>query len=127
MADGRQSYAALGQQVELSTAATKRRVDRMRKEGVIRGFGADVNPAALGWSIEAFVEIYCNGQVPPKQMKEFAHAIPEVHDAYTITGEADGLLVVRCTDAAHLERVLGRIRDQHDVLRTRTAIVLSHL
>ena len=125
--DGRQSYAALGQQIGLSTAATKRRVDRMRKERVIRGFGADVDPIALGWSIEAFVEIYCNGQIPPEQMQQFARAIPEVHDAYTVTGEADGLLLVRCTDAAHLEVVLGQIRHQHDVLRTRTAIVLSHL
>jgi DNA-binding Lrp family transcriptional regulator len=127
MEDGRQSYASLGQQVQLSTAATKRRVDRLRRDGVIRGFGADVDPAALGWSIEAFVEIYCNGQIPPAKMKELAEDVPEVYDAYTVTGEADGLLVVRCSDAAHLERVLGRIRTHHDVLRTRSAIVLSHL
>jgi DNA-binding Lrp family transcriptional regulator len=127
MEDGRQSYAALGQRVELSTAATKRRVDRLRREGVIRGFGADVDPIALGWSIEAFVEIYCNGRIAPEEMRQIADDIPEVHDAYTVTGEADGLLVVRCTDAAHLERVLGRIRTHHDVLRTRSSIVLSHL
>ena len=125
--DGRLSYAALGQEVGLSTAATKRRVDRMRQAGVIRGFGADVDSIALGWSIEAFVEISCNGQIPPAQLKQYVRAIPEVHDAYTVTGNADGLLLVRCTDAAHLERVLGNIRDQHEALRTRTAIVLSHL
>ncbi|SDS97632.1 Lrp/AsnC family transcriptional regulator [Microlunatus soli] len=127
MEDGRQSYASLGQQVGLSTAATKRRVDRLRQDRIIRGFGADVDPTALGWNIEAFVEIYCNGQIPPEQMKEFAAAIPEVYDGYTVTGEADGLLVVRCTDAGHLERVLGEIRTHHDVVRTRSAIVLSHL
>jgi DNA-binding Lrp family transcriptional regulator len=125
--DGRLSYASLGQQVDLSTAATKRRVDRLRREGVIRGFGADVDPTALGWGIEAFVEIYCNGQIAPEKMHDIAADIPEVYDAYTVTGEADGLLVVRCTDAAHLERVLGRIRTHHDVLRTRSAIVLSHV
>jgi DNA-binding Lrp family transcriptional regulator len=125
--DGRQSYASLGQQVGLSTAATKRRVDRLRRDRVIRGFGADVDPQALGWNIEAFVEVYCNGQIPPEKMKELAAEIPEVHDAYTVTGEADGILVVRCTDAAHLERVLGTIRHHHDVLRTRSAIVLTHL
>jgi DNA-binding Lrp family transcriptional regulator len=127
MADGRQSYAALGQQVGLSTAATKRRVDRLRRDGVIRGFGADVDPQALGWNIEAFVELYCNGQIPPERMQALADAIPEVHDAYTVTGEADGLLVVRCTDAGHLEDVLGRIRLNDDVVRTRSSIVLSHV
>jgi DNA-binding Lrp family transcriptional regulator len=127
MADGRQSYAGLGQQVGLSTAATKRRVDRLRRDGVIRGFGAEVDPTALGWNIEAFVEIYCNGQIPPAKMKEIAAAIPEVHAAYTVTGEADGVLLVRCTDAGDLERVLGTIRLNHDVVRTRSSIVLSHL
>jgi DNA-binding Lrp family transcriptional regulator len=127
MADGRQSYAALGQQVGLSTAATKRRVDRLRRDGVIRRFGADVDPQALGWNIEAFVELYCNGQIPPERMQALAEAIPEVHDAYTVTGESDGLLVVRCTDAGHLEEVLGRIRLNEDVVRTRSSIVLSHV
>jgi DNA-binding Lrp family transcriptional regulator len=60
-------------------------------------------------------------------MQALAETIPEVHDAYTVTGESDGLLVVRCTDAGHLEEVLGRIRLNEDVVRTRSSIVLSHV
>jgi DNA-binding Lrp family transcriptional regulator len=125
--NGRESYAAIGQAVGLSTAATKRRVDRLRSEGVIRRYTAEVEPAALGWSIEAFVELYCEGQVPPSRMREMVAAIPEAVDAYTVTGEADGILLVRCSDASHFEKVLGVIRTYPGVNRTRSSIVLSHL
>ena len=125
--NGRESFAALGQRIGLSTAATKRRVDRLRHEGVIRRFTADIEPAALGWTIEAFVELYCEGRVPPDGMRALARSIPEVSEAYTVTGEADGVLLVRASDAAHFEKVLGIIRNHPGVSRTRSAVVLSHL
>jgi DNA-binding Lrp family transcriptional regulator len=53
--------------------------------------------------------------------------IPEAVDAYTVTGEADGILLVRCSDASHFEKVLGVIRNYPGVNRTRSSIVLSHL
>ena len=127
MENGRESYAAIGQAIGLSTAATKRRIDRLRLEGVIRRYTAEVEPAALGWTIEAFVELYCEGQVPPQRMKEMVATIPEVSAAYTVTGEADGILLVRSSDAVHLEQVLGVIRTYPGVNRTRSSIVLSHL
>jgi DNA-binding Lrp family transcriptional regulator len=125
--NGRESYAAIGHAVGLSTAATKRRVDRLRDEGVIRGYTAEIEPAALGWTIEAFVELYCEGQVPPSRMRDMVSAIPEAVDAYTVTGEADGILIVRCSDATHFEKVLGVIRTYPGVNRTRSSIILSHL
>jgi DNA-binding Lrp family transcriptional regulator len=125
--NSRESYAALGEAVGLSIAATKRRVDRMRATGVIRRFTAEIEPAALGWTIEAFVELYCDGRVPPDRMRELVAGIPEVIDAYTVTGEADGLLMVRAEDAGHLERILGMIRNHPGVTRTRSSLVLSHL
>jgi len=127
MENGRESFAALAQRIGLSTAATKRRVDRLRQEGVIRRFTAEIEPAALGWTIEAFVELYCEGRVPPDGMRELASSIPEVSEAYTVTGEADGILLVRAADASHFERVLGVIRNHPGVSRTRSAVVLSHL
>jgi DNA-binding Lrp family transcriptional regulator len=125
--NGRESFAGLGHQIGLSTAATKRRVDRLRAEGVIRRFTAEIEPSALGWTIEAFVELYCEGRVPPDRMAEMARTIPEVSAAYTVTGEADGILLVRAADATHFEKVLGVIRNHPGVSRTRSAVVLSHL
>lgn len=125
--NARESYASIGTAVGLSTAAVKRRVDRLRAEGAIRRFTVDVEPAALGWTIEAFVELYCQGRVPPDRMREMVVGIPEVVRAYTVTGEADGILVVRAEDATHFERVLGVIRNYPGVSRTRSALVLSEL
>src|ERR671919_10821 len=109
--NGRESFATLGQRIGLSTAATKRRVDRLRHDGVIRRFTAEVEPAALGWTIEAFVELYCEGRVPPDRMRNLVASIPEVVEAYTVTGEADGILRVRASDTGHFEKVLGVIRN----------------
>ncbi len=125
--NGRESFATLGTRVGLSTAATKRRVDRLRHDGVIRRFTADVDPAALGWAIEAYVELYCEGRVPPDRMAEMVKSIPEVAEALTVTGDCDGILFVRTSDATHLETVLGVIRNYPGVVRTRSSIVLTHL
>lgn len=125
--NARESYASIGSSVGLSTAAVKRRVDRLRSEGAIRRFTVEVEPAALGWTIEAFVELYCEGRVPPDRMREMVTSIPEVARAYTVTGEADGILVVRAEDAAHFEKVLGVIRNYPGVRRTRSSLVLSQL
>jgi DNA-binding Lrp family transcriptional regulator len=125
--NGRESFAALGQRVGLSTAATKRRVDRLRRERVIRRFTTEVEPSALGWTIDAFVELYCEGRVPPDRMRELVSTIPEIVEAYTVTGEADGILRVRAADTSHFEKILGIIRNHPGVLRTRSALVLSRL
>ena len=85
------------------------------------------NPAALGWTIEAFVEVYCDGRVPPDRMREMVSTIPEVAEAYTVTGEADGILRVRAADTGHFEKVLGIIRNHPGVSRTRSSLVLSRL
>ena len=125
--NSRESYASIGDTVGLSTAAVKRRVDRLRADGAIRRFTIDIEPAALGWTIEAFVEIYCEGRVPPDRMREMVTSIPEVARAYTVTGEADGILVVRAEDTSHFERILGVIRNYPGVRRTRSSLVLSQL
>ena len=87
----------------------------------------EVEPAALGWTIEAFVEVYCEGRVPPDRMREMVSNIPEVVEAYTVTGEADGILHVRAADTSHFEKVLGIIRNHPGVSRTRSSLVLSRL
>ncbi|MEV4726930.1 Lrp/AsnC family transcriptional regulator, partial [Micromonospora humida] len=68
VADARTSYADIGARVSLSAPAVKRRVDRLRATGVIRGFTAVVDPAAVGWTTEAFVELFCAGRTTPTQL-----------------------------------------------------------
>ena len=66
--DARQTYAQIGEQVRLSAPAVKRRVDRLVSSGVIRGFTVVTDPAALQWTTEAYVQVYCKGTVSPQAL-----------------------------------------------------------
>jgi DNA-binding Lrp family transcriptional regulator len=125
--DARRSYAVVGAQVGLSAPAVKRRVDRLRADGVLMGFTTVVDPAALGWSVEAFVEVYCEGRVSPARIRAMVSDIPEVQAAYTVTGNADALLSIRAADMRHFEEVLETVRDHEGISRTLSTVVLSRL
>jgi DNA-binding Lrp family transcriptional regulator len=125
--DGRATYAEIGAEVGLSAPAAKRRVDRMRASGAIRGFTALVDPAALGWTTEAYVEVYCKGTVSPQELRQSLERVPEVVGACTVSGAADALLHVLASDVRHLERALERVRDERNVDHTESIIVLSRL
>ena len=125
--DARASYAEIGAKVALSAPAVKRRVDRLRSNGVIRGYTAVIDPGAVGWTTEAFVELFCTGRTSPQQLKAAARRHPAVVGAYTISGEADALVHLRAVDMAALEQALEKLRAEPFVTSTRSMIVLSRL
>ncbi len=123
--DARATYAQLAALAGLSAPAAKRRVDRLRARGVITGFTVTVDAAALGWSTEAYVEIYCRARTAPSQLFAVAAKHPQVVSACTISGEADGMLHVRARSVPDFERILERISAEPIVVRTKSVIVLS--
>ena len=125
--DGRSSYSVIGNAVGLSAPAVKRRVDRLRAAGAISGFTARVDPEALGWTTEAYVELFCSGRTSPADIAAAVRRYPEVADACTVTGEADALIHIRAGSVDHFEQVMERIRGEPFVVRTRSVIVLSRL
>jgi DNA-binding Lrp family transcriptional regulator len=125
--DARATYAEVGAQVGLSAPAVKRRVDRLRHSGAITGFAAQVDHSALGWTTEAYVELFCRGRTSPAEIATAVSKHPEVIDACTITGEADALVHIRAADIRHFEQVVERIGAEPFVVRTRSVIVLSTL
>jgi DNA-binding Lrp family transcriptional regulator len=127
LADGRATYAEIGDVVGLSAPAVKRRVDRLRETGAIRGFTALVDPAALGWSTEAYVEIYCKGTVAPAALRRSLEQVPEIVGACTVSGSADALVHMLASDITQLEQAIERVRDEPNVDHTRSVIVLSRL
>src|SRR5438128_4914422 len=96
--DARASYALIGSEVGLSAPAVKRRVDRLRAAGAITGFSARLSPSELGWTTEAYVELFCRGKTSPSEIGRAAAKHPEVVSACTVTGEADALLLIRASD-----------------------------
>src|ERR1700760_3707601 len=127
VADARASYADIGAKVSLSAPAVKRRVDRLRATGVVKGFTAVIDPAAVGWTTEAFVELFCTGRTTPAQITVATRRHPEVVGAYTVSGEAGALVHPRAADTGHLEQALEKLRAESFVTSTRSMIVLSRL
>ncbi len=125
--DARRSYDDIGQQVALSASAVKRRVDRLRRDGAIRGFTAVIDHAALGTATEALLELF---YAPGTLLDEVAATLrshPEVVEAWSVTGEADAIARVRTADNADLERLIMDLQRERLVVRTRSQVVLSRL
>jgi DNA-binding Lrp family transcriptional regulator len=125
--NARRSYQDIGGRVHLSAPAVKRRVDRLEHEGVVLGYTTVVDPGAFGWHAEAFVDLYCEGNVPGEAIKRAVEREPGVVSAHTVAGEASALLHVMALDTKDLEAVLERIRGFDGVTRTVTEVVLSTL
>lgn len=125
--DARRSYADIGSIIGLSAPAVKRRVDRLRAEGAITGFTVRVDPAALGWATEGYIEIYCSRNTSPESIRHGLARYPEVASASTVTGDADAIVQVFATDMRHFEQVLERIAGEPYVERTKSVLVLSPL
>lgn len=125
--DARRSYADLGTRVGLTASAVKRRVDRLRAGGAITGFTVRLDPGALGWAVEGYVELYCRMSTPPETIRAAVGRFAEVVDASTISGEADAMLRILAADMRHFEQVLEQIGAQPFVARTKSVLVLSPL
>src|SRR4029450_3091777 len=91
VSDARASYADIGARVSLSAPAVKRRVDRLRSTGVIKGFTTVIEPSAVGWNTEAFVELFCTGRTTPAQITIDTRRHPEAVGAYSASRTARAL------------------------------------
>ena len=125
--DARRSFNDIGDHVGLSAPAVKRRVDRLEETGVIRGYTALVDRNVEGQVTETFVELFCSGRTTPVEIRDIVSPLEQVVEAFTVSGEADALLMLRTRDIAELEDVLEKIRANNHVDRTKTVIVLSRL
>ncbi|KUH81494.1 MULTISPECIES: Lrp/AsnC family transcriptional regulator [unclassified Mycobacterium] len=125
--DARATYADIGERVNLSAPAVKRRIDRMLDYGVIRGFTTVVDRSALGWTTEAYVQVFRHGTIAPDRLRAAWIDIPEVISAATVTGTADAILHVVARDMGHLEKALERIRSAAEVERSESIVVLTNI
>lgn len=119
--DARLSYAELGRRVHLSTPAVAERVRRMEEAGIITGYHAAVNPAALGLPIRAVIRVRASMR-SYEQVRNAVIDFPEVVEAHHLTGADDLLLTVLVCSVDHLESVLDRLRPFGDHV---TSLVLS--
>jgi DNA-binding Lrp family transcriptional regulator len=99
------------------------RLDRLERDGVITGYGPQLSPAALGHPVLAFVHIEVT-QGHLDDVGEALAAVPEIIEAFSITGAGDLLTRVVARDNIHLEDVIQRLIQIPGVVRTRTEMAL---
>ncbi|MEM7502916.1 MAG: Lrp/AsnC family transcriptional regulator [Pseudomonadota bacterium] len=128
--DGRMSWVELSERVNLSPSACQRRVQALLDAGIIVGFGAKVDPAALGYDIEAYLSVRVERH-DIERAKEFRRAIadyPEVLTCRMMTGDIDFLLRVVAKDVRSYGRfVEEKILSLSGVTDASTSIVLDHI
>lgn len=105
-ADARLTLAELGRRVHLSQPAVTERVRKLEAAGVIVGYRATVNLAALGYGIRALVRV---GRADFARMTQLIDAMPEAVNAWNVTGEDSWILEIAVTDVAHLDAVVTQL------------------
>lgn len=125
--DGRRTYDDVAGRVSLSAPAVKRRVDRLRRDGILKTFTAVVDHAALGATTEALIELFFAPGTLLDSVAGILHRHPEVVEAWSVTGEADAIARVRTVDNADLERLIMELQRDGLVLRTSSQVILSQL
>lgn len=125
--NSRSSFADIGAEVGLSASAVKRRVDGLTRRGVVRGYTAVIDPAALGWRTEAYIQLFCRGNVSPEKLQVLLSEVPEVVSACTVSGSADALVHMVAEDVRQLERAIEAIRREPWIEQSVSDIVLSRI
>lgn len=108
--DGRVTNAELAERVHLSASPCLRRVKHLESSGVIRGYVALVEPAALGLAVTAFVRVRLSqqGDRHLAMFEETVASLPEVMECYLMTGESDYQLRVLVGSLSEFEDFLRK-------------------
>lgn len=125
--EGRISNADLAERVHLSASATLRRLQRLERDGVIVGYGARLDPAALGLDLTAFVRVQLekHGSASIDSFVEAVRGWDEVVACHALTGDMDYLLQVVVRDLAHFSRfLLDRLLNATGVADVNSSFVL---
>ncbi|GAA4597598.1 Lrp/AsnC family transcriptional regulator [Planotetraspora phitsanulokensis] len=111
--------------LNVARGTVQARLDRLAARGVIVGHGPQIDPAALGYDVTAFVTLQIrqvSGHVP---VADRLALVPEVLEVHTITGGGDMLCRVVARSNADLQRVIDLIVDVEGVVRTSSVIALD--
>ncbi len=121
---------ALGEILHLSPSQAGRRRQRLEAEGYITGYAARLDPARVGLTVQAFVQVQMATHAPEvaRSFTSLISTLPEVISAWTLTGEADYLLRIYCADLAALNRLIHHQLLPHPaVARVQSQIVMDQM
>ena len=122
--DGRLSYTELARKTGLSVSAVQQRVRRLEERGMIRGYGAVIDPVAAGLPLTAFVSIKPFDPAAPDDLPDRLAHLTAIEACHSVAGDESYILKVRVASPVALEDLLQEIRAVAGV-STRTTVVLS--
>ncbi|QOY86995.1 Lrp/AsnC family transcriptional regulator [Paludibaculum fermentans] len=105
--DARMPFAELGRRVKLTPPAVAERVRRMEDQGIIQGYTARINRAAIGRPLRVFLRV----QVPPKEYPKFLRIVPLepcLEECHHVTGAEAFVLKASVRDVAELEQLIQK-------------------
>lgn len=123
--DARISFKDLAERVGLSANAIAERVRKLHDQGIIRGFGADVNPSAFGLAMQALIEVKLEASTGAGKFEAVAASTPGVVRVMVTTGNYDCLLEVIARDQADLQRIIEALRTSGLTRDTYSRVVAS--
>ena len=123
--DARISNAEIGRRVGLAPSAVFERIKKLEERGAVRGYNANIDPAAVDLGLLAFVLVRAEERGGAPRTEAALVAIPEVQEVHHVAGEDCFMLKVRARDTAALNDLLAnQIGSLESVRSTKTTIVL---
>ncbi|RKS72025.1 DNA-binding Lrp family transcriptional regulator [Actinomadura pelletieri DSM 43383] len=111
--------------LKVARGTVQARLDRLARDGVIAGFGPEIDAAALGYSVTAFVTLQLRQAGGHDPVAARLAQVPEVIEAHTITGPGDMLCRIVARSNTDLQRVIDVIVDVSGVERASSVISLA--
>src|SRR5580693_208653 len=124
--NARQSQRALAREVQMSAPAVADRLARLERAGVIRGYRADIDWAALGYPVNVYLAVTAGPGMDLSDIIREIRELPEAAEMSVVTGGLDLLVRLRVRDHTHLrELLLTKIFQISGVQRTETFLSLA--
>lgn len=120
----RASITLLARLTSMARGTVQTRMARLEDRGVITGHGPDLSPAAVGYSVTAFVTLSIN-QGGHDRLVERLGGVPEVLEVHVITGSGDLLCRVAAQSNDHLHELIQHVVSMPEVSRTDSQLALS--
>lgn len=111
--------------IGVARGTVQARLDRLTRSGVIEGWGPELNPEAIGYPVTAFLTLEVRQGSGHNSIAQHLGAIPEVLEAFTITGAGDMWCRVVARSNADLQRVIDSVLSDPGIVRSSTVIALA--
>lgn len=122
--DGRASFRKIAEKLDVLEGTVRNRVERMKENGIIKGFSVRSDYMKLGKDLEVIIGLRVNGGHLVEVEEELSKKDP-IRCAYDVTGEYDAILIGRFENRAELNEFIKSTLSHKYVERSATHIVLN--